>query len=119
MSGCWFMSENALRNGDFWESLVEAYRPESDDVGVGWGQDWGQKSKSNWLTSSARGCRQRLRRLPRSAGCLHPFLICETLPNADHSVKPAIRGRFSLWIVNKAFPTFSARSKHSGELKQE
>jgi hypothetical protein len=34
---------------DFRRILVGACRSESDDVGVGWGQEWGQRSKSNWL----------------------------------------------------------------------
>jgi hypothetical protein len=29
--------------------LVVACRPESDDVGVGWGKDWGKRSRSKWL----------------------------------------------------------------------
>ena len=28
--------------------VVEVCRSESDDVGVGWGKDWGKRSKSNW-----------------------------------------------------------------------
>ena len=36
------MSENALPERDFQELLIEACRPESRSVGVGWGQDWGQ-----------------------------------------------------------------------------
>ena len=32
---------------DFREILVEACRPESASVGVGWGQVWGQGSKVN------------------------------------------------------------------------
>jgi hypothetical protein len=36
------MSENALRNGDLRGSLVEACRPESGNVGVGWGRKWGR-----------------------------------------------------------------------------
>ena len=34
---------------------MEACRSESDEVGVGWGKDWGKRSKSNWLTSSTQG----------------------------------------------------------------
>ena len=41
---------------DFREILVETCRSESASVGVGWGNDWGQWSKSDWLTSSNRGC---------------------------------------------------------------
>ncbi len=36
------------RDADFRGSLVEACRSESACVGVGWGQEWGQRSKSNW-----------------------------------------------------------------------
>jgi hypothetical protein len=52
------MSENALRTRVFGGILVEACRPESGDVGVGWGQDWGQRSSSNWqlpVPSDVRG----------------------------------------------------------------
>jgi hypothetical protein len=37
------------RYADFRGILVEACRSESDDVGVGWGKDWGKRSRSNWL----------------------------------------------------------------------
>src|SRR5215210_1883336 len=42
------MSKNALPDEDFREIFVEECRFESDDVGVGWGKDWGKRSKSNW-----------------------------------------------------------------------
>ena len=35
------------RDAGFRGSLVEACRSESDDVGVGWGKDWGKRSKSD------------------------------------------------------------------------
>ena len=38
-------------DADFWGILVGACRSELGDVGVGWGQDWGQRSRSNWPTS--------------------------------------------------------------------
>ena len=41
------MSEDALPKRDLWRILVEACRSESDDVGVGWGKEWGKRSKSN------------------------------------------------------------------------
>jgi hypothetical protein len=31
------------RDAGFRRNLVEACRSESDDIGVGWGKDWGQK----------------------------------------------------------------------------
>jgi hypothetical protein len=34
--------------------LVEAGRSKSGDVGVGWGQDWGQKSSSIARAASSR-----------------------------------------------------------------
>jgi hypothetical protein len=34
-------------DGDFRRILVEACRSESDDVGVGWGKDWGKRSRLN------------------------------------------------------------------------
>ncbi len=34
------------RDADFRTNLLEACRSESDDVGVGWGKDWGKRSKS-------------------------------------------------------------------------
>ena len=46
------MSEGALLDRDFREILVETCRSESDDVGVGWGKDWGKRSRSDWLASS-------------------------------------------------------------------
>jgi hypothetical protein len=36
-------------DADFRRNLVEACRPESDDVWVGWGKDWGKRSRSKWL----------------------------------------------------------------------
>jgi hypothetical protein len=36
--------------------LVEADRSESGDVGVGWGQDWGQKSSSIARAACSRTC---------------------------------------------------------------
>jgi len=33
------------RDADFRTNLVEACRSESNDVGVGWGKDWGKRSK--------------------------------------------------------------------------
>jgi hypothetical protein len=32
--------------------LVEECRPESGSVGVGWGQDWGQRAKSKMAAST-------------------------------------------------------------------
>jgi hypothetical protein len=49
------MSENALPDRDFRGILLGACRSESDDVGVGWGKDWGKWSKPDWLTSNTRG----------------------------------------------------------------
>jgi hypothetical protein len=48
VSGCRLVSENALPDLNFQGILVQAHRPESASVEVGWGQDWGQRSKSNW-----------------------------------------------------------------------
>ena len=46
------MSDNALPDRDFRGILIEACRSESGDVGVGWGKDWGKRSRSDWLTST-------------------------------------------------------------------
>ena len=42
------ISEDALGTRVSGGILVEACRSESDDVGVGWGKDWGKRSKSSW-----------------------------------------------------------------------
>jgi hypothetical protein len=43
------------RDADFRRNLIRACRSESDDVGVGWGKDWGKRSKLDWLPSSNLG----------------------------------------------------------------
>ena len=35
-------------DADFRGIFVEECRSESGEVGVGWGKDWGKRSKSNW-----------------------------------------------------------------------
>ena len=48
------LSEDALTDEDLRGTLLEECRPESDDVGVGWGKDWGKSSKSNLAASPTR-----------------------------------------------------------------
>ena len=43
------MSEDALGTRVSGGNLLEGCQSESDDVGVGWGKDWGKRSRSNWL----------------------------------------------------------------------
>jgi hypothetical protein len=74
--GCRLMSENALPDRDFRGSLVEACRPESASVGVG----WGQRSKSNWLPSSRRGCHKRSQRAALDRRMFATALVGKALP---------------------------------------
>jgi hypothetical protein len=71
------------RDADFRRILVGACRTESNDVGVGWGKDWGKRSKPNWLTSSTRGCRQR--------SCDGP-----------HGIATCVRSRYAM----RGFPSY-------------
>jgi len=52
----------------------EACRSESACIGMGWGQDWGQRSRSDWLASSTRGCRKRGGRGPCRNPKFHALL---------------------------------------------
>jgi hypothetical protein len=79
-AGCWIVSDNALETRVSGGILVEACRSESDDVGVGWGKDWGKRSKSTYrsrmsgqrtstLQSGGEGSASGVERLGADAEC--------------------------------------------------
>ncbi len=72
------------RDAGFRRNLVAACRSESDDVGMGWGKDWGKRSKSNRLPSSTRGCRQRFTMgLMGSPVFASPLLVSHSTHSSD------------------------------------